>query len=240
MTEELRLDQGRGQCRAVHLDHGAALAIAGIVDGPRDQLLAGAGFAQYEYSGVGAGNLPYLLQNVADGLGFADDLLVPVLHIDLVAQVDVFRLQAVLQLPYFREGSLDLLVGPFSFQRVGENLPKQAESLRKFVRPLRLDAVGNEGDGADDDAPHAGGDEHHGFDAPLVPAVLFFLPEPVRQFLDIGNAEDLSEQDHFDPYRYPVHQFVRGLFDAGKRVGMGDVQAASVRGEMPDAASFEA
>ena len=46
VAEQLALDDGLGQRRAVHLDERAARPLAAVVDRLRHQLLAGAGLAQ--------------------------------------------------------------------------------------------------------------------------------------------------------------------------------------------------
>ena len=56
VAEQLALDEARGQGRAVDLDQRLTGPPARGVDGPGDQLLAGAGLAGDEHGGVGGGN----------------------------------------------------------------------------------------------------------------------------------------------------------------------------------------
>ena len=65
VAEELALEQGRRQGRAVDLDAGARAADRGVVDGARDELLAHSRFAPDENGDVGVGDL---LDHLLDGL----------------------------------------------------------------------------------------------------------------------------------------------------------------------------
>src|SRR5207253_10965865 len=52
VAEELAFDEPARQRRAVHLHQGAVAAGAPRVDGPRDELLAGAGLTRDQHGGV--------------------------------------------------------------------------------------------------------------------------------------------------------------------------------------------
>ena len=73
VAEELRFDQAVGQRRAAHLDERLVRARRVVVDGVRDQLLAGARLAANEHRGVGRGHLRHLLVHLAHRPARADD-----------------------------------------------------------------------------------------------------------------------------------------------------------------------
>src|SRR5439155_834413 len=72
-----------------------------LVDGSRDQLLAGAGFAQNQYRGIGGGDFVDQREHASQGRRRPDDFLEHRRAIDLFAQRDVlvadpiFRLLAI-------------------------------------------------------------------------------------------------------------------------------------------------
>src|SRR5262249_29484881 len=66
VSEQLALQQPRGDGRTVQLDEGAALARAQVVQGPSDELLARAGLAENEDRGVRGGDGLDLLQDPAE------------------------------------------------------------------------------------------------------------------------------------------------------------------------------
>ena len=86
MPEELALEQGLGDGRAVHGNERSIGALAVRVDGPGDELLAGAALARDENDGVGRRDLHDAPEHVADGLGPADDVLEMVLFLELLGE----------------------------------------------------------------------------------------------------------------------------------------------------------
>src|SRR5262249_10065564 len=75
MTEELGFDQLFRDGRAVHLDEGAVAALAGRVERPSDQLLAGAAFAVDEHAAVGRRGECDLLAQRLHRYAFTDHLV---------------------------------------------------------------------------------------------------------------------------------------------------------------------
>ena len=64
VPEQFALDEARRDGAAVHFHERAVLARAAVVDGPGDELLAGASFPRDQHRGINAGNLLDLPQHV--------------------------------------------------------------------------------------------------------------------------------------------------------------------------------
>src|SRR4029077_6236623 len=75
VAEELGGDERRGNGRTVHTNEGATRSTRLLVDGPRDQLLATAGFTGDEHGRVGHGHLLDECQDATQRYGRSDDLL---------------------------------------------------------------------------------------------------------------------------------------------------------------------
>ncbi|MNQ75336.1 hypothetical protein D3C85_901260 [compost metagenome] len=73
VAEQLRLDQGFRDRRAVHRDQRRLGALRQVVQGARHQLLAGAGLALDQYGGIGRRDLADLAVEVLHGRTVADD-----------------------------------------------------------------------------------------------------------------------------------------------------------------------
>ena len=71
MAEEFAFDQVFGQGGAIDANEGVVLARAVEVDGARDQLLAGTGFATHQYGGGAVGDLHNLFVDIAHGAAVA-------------------------------------------------------------------------------------------------------------------------------------------------------------------------
>ena len=91
VAEELRLDQRVGQRRAAHLDERLLRAQRVVVDGVRDQLLAGARLAADEHGRVGRRDLRDLLVHLPHRPAGADDVREVVALAQLLAQVACSR-----------------------------------------------------------------------------------------------------------------------------------------------------
>src|SRR5262249_20332606 len=91
VAEQLALDQPGGQRRTVHLDERPRLTPAARVNGPGDELLAGAGFAEDEHRRVGVRYQPDLLECGGERGTLTDDF------IDVVDGADLFLQVLVLQ-----------------------------------------------------------------------------------------------------------------------------------------------
>jgi hypothetical protein len=79
VTEELALDQLRGDRGAVHFDEGAVRALRRAVDRARDELFAGAGLAGDQYAHAGRGDFGDLFFDASDRLRLTDHLFVAAL-----------------------------------------------------------------------------------------------------------------------------------------------------------------
>ena len=209
------------------------------MDGAGDQFLARAGFSVDEHRGIRGSHLLHLQQNSPDGLGLADDLLIGLLDLDLVAQVVILRLKPVRQLFDLGERFLDPLIGPLALQGVSEHVPQEAESLHEQVGPDPLDPVGGEGDQTFHRSPHAQGNEQERLDASHLSAVLFLAPQVVGKLVDVRDPEHLAPLPHHRPDRHRVINHLGRVLDSGKGVGVGHVQPAVLRQELPDAATVE-
>ena len=93
VAEQLALDEGRRQGRAVDLDEGPVPARAPVVDGVGQQLLAGARLAEEQHRAGRGRHLGDLREDLEDGRALADDRVEPLLTPDLGAEVDRFRFQ---------------------------------------------------------------------------------------------------------------------------------------------------
>ena len=89
VAEQLRLDQRVGQRRAAHLDERLLRAQRVVVDGVRDQLLAGARLAADQHGGVGLRDLRHLLVHLPRRPAGADDVREVVALAQLLPQVRV-------------------------------------------------------------------------------------------------------------------------------------------------------
>ena len=86
VPEQLALDQPRRDGRAIELDHGLVAAGTLVVDGPTDQLFAGARAAVDEHGAVRRRYQLGLAQRLLERRAGAHDLLVVVLGLDLVVE----------------------------------------------------------------------------------------------------------------------------------------------------------
>src|SRR5689334_19157010 len=104
MAEHLAFQQAGRNRRTVQLDESARAALAEVVNGAREQLFAGAGFAVNQHRRIGGSYGLYLLQNGPQGAALADDLLKPAVGADFVLEIDLLFFQAGVQF-------LDAVVG---------------------------------------------------------------------------------------------------------------------------------
>src|SRR5207302_2619373 len=98
VTEQLALEETRRDGRTVELHERPLAALAQLVNGARDELLAGPRFAPDENGRIRRGNRFHLVEHALQRRGLADDLLEVVLGADLVLQVDLLRRELVLEL----------------------------------------------------------------------------------------------------------------------------------------------
>jgi hypothetical protein len=104
VAEELALDETGRHGAAVDLHEGARAARTGVVDGPRNQLLASPGLARDEHGGIGRRHFLHASHYRQQRLAGAHHLGKVVLAVDLLLQVGVLALQTGLE-------PGDLLVG---------------------------------------------------------------------------------------------------------------------------------
>src|SRR5262249_23092301 len=97
VPEQLALDQGGRQRRAVQLHERPRLAQTELVNGAREELLAGTRLALNQHGRVRRSHQLHALQRGAEGRALTQDLTEIVGEADLLLQVDVLRLQALLQ-----------------------------------------------------------------------------------------------------------------------------------------------
>jgi len=95
VPEELGLENGLRQGRAVDRYEGSVGPLGGSVDGPRDQLLAGARLAEQEHRRHRRRGLHHGVHEAAPGQRLADDRLVP-LGLELSTQRAVLAHQVAL------------------------------------------------------------------------------------------------------------------------------------------------
>src|SRR5690242_2593402 len=89
VAEELRFDQLAGNSRAVQCHKRAAVPRAAVVEGARDQLFAGAGFAEDTDPRLARGDTVDLGHDLAHGLAGMNDFVLP----DALAQFAIFFLE---------------------------------------------------------------------------------------------------------------------------------------------------
>src|SRR5262249_20951592 len=93
VAEQLRLEERRGQRRAIDRNERAVFAPALEMNRARAELLAGAGFAADEHGRVGLGGALDDMERPPHGLGFAEQLAKTVALRDLLSQPPVLALQ---------------------------------------------------------------------------------------------------------------------------------------------------
>ena len=111
MAEQFALDQSGGNRAAVDLHERPVAPLAAAVDGPREQFLAGAGFADDEDRRVGGRHALDFSQHVEQRRAVADDLVEIVLGANFLLQIHVFRFEAILQRLHFRERGTQGVLG---------------------------------------------------------------------------------------------------------------------------------
>ena len=121
VAEELALEQLARDGRAIDADQRPAAALAGVVDGARDQLLAGAGFAGDQHGGVGRRHQLDLAQDLLDRGAAPDDAVVIALDADFLLQVGVLELQPLAQTVDLLVRGAQLLVGLAPLRDVAEH-----------------------------------------------------------------------------------------------------------------------
>ncbi len=133
VAEELGFDELLGDGGAVDLDEGLAGPQAVGVDGPGDELLAGAALAVDQDRGVGRGDLEDLLPEVLDQGVMADDLVV-----FLGLLLEVLALAAEVRL---LEGVADADQDPLAVERLFQEIegPELGGLDRGLDRPLPRD-----------------------------------------------------------------------------------------------------
>jgi hypothetical protein len=87
VTEKLALEQAVGYCTTIYLDEGMALSRTVVVDGPGDELLAGAAFSCDEHCGRCGGNELNLLHHCLHGRTSTDDVSEVVLATNFFPQI---------------------------------------------------------------------------------------------------------------------------------------------------------
>src|SRR5215470_18895856 len=97
VTEELALEESRGNRRAVQLHERVGLPGTEIVDGTCDQLFAGAGLAVDQDRGIRRGDGFHLSQHLPQCRALADDVRELPIASNLVLQVELFQRDRVLE-----------------------------------------------------------------------------------------------------------------------------------------------
>jgi hypothetical protein len=128
VSEEIALDEGRGDGRAVHLHQHRLLAAAARMEGAGDQLLSGAGLARQEHGGIGRGHLVDAPEDAPEGRRHAHRLVRSHRRLHLVLEV----LGQVLQ-------ALALGFGPPPFLDVPQDDREERGARYVGVRQGRLD-----------------------------------------------------------------------------------------------------
>ena len=121
MAEELALEQFARDRRAIDPDQRPVAAAARLVDGARDQFLAGAGFACDHDGRRGRRHQLDLAQRLLDRLALADDAARIGLDADFFLQIGVFQLQPLAQAVDFGERRMQFFVGVAALADVAEH-----------------------------------------------------------------------------------------------------------------------
>ena len=127
VAEEFAFQQPGGDRRAIHLDEGAVASPAQVVDGARDEFLAGARLALDQHGGIGGGHGLHLAEDALERRAFADDLLEVVLGADFLFEVELLLRQLVLELG-------DLLIGQSVLDGDGDLVGDQSEQVHVLLR----------------------------------------------------------------------------------------------------------
>jgi hypothetical protein len=108
VAEELALDQAGGQGGTVDLDQRLVFASARGMNGPGDELLAGARFAGHEHGRIGWSDRANVIEHGGQGRAAADDLVEIERGLDFFLQVGVLLLQLfALALGHHEVGDVD-------------------------------------------------------------------------------------------------------------------------------------
>ena len=102
VTEQLRRDQRRCQCGAVHADEGTSGPLRLFVHGAGDELLTGASFPRDEHRGIGRRHFGNPREDRLQRLGGTDDFLKHLSAVDLVSQRKILPIKLILERPDFR------------------------------------------------------------------------------------------------------------------------------------------
>src|SRR5579872_5817382 len=168
VSKQLALEQSRRNRGAVEFDESVRLAAAQIVDGARDQFLAGAGFSVNEHRRIGGRNGFDLFQDAAQGLTPADNFFKLEFAPDLVLEVQLLLRQLVFLVGNFTKG-----------HRVvnrNRNLVGHLGEERKVVRAEGVLAARAQRKHTDNPAAPLQWDMHQRTDFKLTkPFVLYFL-----------------------------------------------------------------
>src|SRR5215211_6358192 len=97
VTEQLAFNQCTGQGSAIHFDQRASLAPAEIMNCTGQQFLAGSSLAENHYCRVERGHLFGLPQHLSQWLAASYDLVEVSGDSNLLLQIDIFVVQAILQ-----------------------------------------------------------------------------------------------------------------------------------------------
>ena len=225
VAEQLRLDQAVGQRRAAHLDERLVGARRVVVNGVRDQLLAGARLAADQHGGVGRRHLRHLLVHLAHRPAGADDAREVVALLQLLPKVRVLVDQPLL---VFLDQPLDL-------DRLRDARRDDAEKLDVAV----VVAIGIELEVDADRADRAAVEQdRHADEAELFLRQLRPLGGAVQERRLLADARDDDRPAAFDdladdPFAEPVADRMRRRIEA---VGGLDVQFAVVVQQRDEAA----
>ena len=139
VAEQLALQQVLAQRIAVHRDERFVLAQAVVVDGARDQLLAGAAFAGEQHRRIGRRALRHQPVDRLHLRARSDDVLEPVFRGHLALEIDIF----LQELPPF-ERALHYQLEFVRFERLGDVI--EGAELHRLYRRVDLRQAGDHND----------------------------------------------------------------------------------------------
>mgnify|MGYP003136164198 CR=1 FL=1 len=114
MAEKLAFEQFMGDGGTVYAHQNAVAPVAGLMDGARDQFLAGPRFPGDQDVGIGRGDQIDLFKRTIDRLGLADDFVMVVGREDFFLKIGVFKFQPFAKAINLGQGGMQLFLGNFA------------------------------------------------------------------------------------------------------------------------------
>ena len=192
--EQFALEERGRNRRAVHAHHRSCMPGAQLVNLRREELLAGAGFAEQQHGRISGCYELYLFEDLPDGAALADDVAGAVALPRFGAKVDILGVQLVAQPTDFFERSLECLVALPPCQHTAERAREDAQAMNHFRRPGTLPVHRREADSADNPTRDGEGHRHCG---PYPIRAVVGPVDGIRYVIDAREAQQLTSLNSF-------------------------------------------